>query len=47
MNKNKKGEIIGVILTILLLIIIVIFSNQNKENKTIMENIANAFIVPV
>ena len=47
MNKNKKGEIIGVILTILLLMIIVIFSNQNKENKTIMENIANAFIVPV
>ena len=40
MERDRKGGIIGVIITILILIILVVFSNTNSEKISIIENIA-------
>jgi len=47
MEREKKGGIIGVVITIIILILLVIFTNTNPENKSIVENIANVFVVPI
>lgn len=47
MERDKKGGIIGVVITLIILIILVIFSNNNSENMSIIENVANMIISPI
>lgn len=47
MEKDKKGGIIGIIVTIVILILLVVFTNTNSENISIIENIANTVVVPI
>lgn len=47
MERDKKSGIIGIIVTIIILILLVIFTNSNSDNISVIENIANAFVVPV
>ena len=46
MYKNKKGGLLGIIITVLILILIVIFSNR-EANTSFFENIANKLVMPV
>lgn len=46
MYKNKKAEIAGIIITILILILIVVFSNGNRE-ISFLENAVSKLIMPV
>lgn len=46
MYKNKKAEIIGIIITIVILIIIVIFSNGDN-NTSFLENAVSNIVMPV
>ena len=46
MYKNKKAEIIGIVITIIILILIVIFSNGEK-NASLFENIASNLVMPI
>ena len=39
MEKDKKGGIIGIIVTIVILILLVVFTNTDSENISIIENI--------
>ena len=47
MEKENKGGIVGVIITIIILILLVIFTNADSGNISIIENIANSIVVPV
>ena len=47
MERDRKGGIIGVIITILILIILVVFSNTNKENISVFENIVSTIVMPI
>lgn len=47
MERDRKGGIIGVIITIIILILLVVFTNTNSENISIIENIANTVVVPI
>ena len=47
MEREKRSGIIGVIITIIILILLVIFTNTNSGNISVIENIANTFVVPV
>ena len=46
MHRNKKAEIAGIVITIIILIFIVIFSNSDKGNS-FFENAATKLIMPV
>ena len=46
MYKNKKAEIVGIIITIIILILIVIFSNSDSE-ISFLENAASKLVMPV
>ena len=47
MEKDKKGGIIGIIITVIILIILVVFSNTNSENISIIENIASTIVMTI
>ena len=47
MEKDKKGGIIGIVITVIILIILVVFSNTNSENISIIENIASTIVMPI
>ena len=47
MERDKKGGIIGVVITVIILIILVVFSNTNSENISIIENIASTIVMPI
>lgn len=47
MERDKKGGIIGIIVTIIILILLVVFTNNHSESVSIIENIANVVVVPV
>ena len=47
MEKNNKGGIIGIVITVIILIILVVFSNTNSEKFSIVENFANAIVMPI
>ena len=47
MERDRKGGIIGVIITIIILILLVVFTNVNSENISIIENIANNIVMPI
>ena len=44
---NKKGEIIGIIVTVVILIFVVIITNIENNNTSYIENIANKLVNPV
>ena len=46
MYKNKKAEIAGIVITIVILILIVIFSNADSETS-FLENAASKLVMPV
>ena len=46
MYRNKKGGIIGIIITIIILILVVIFSNGEK-NTSFFENAATNLVMPI
>ncbi len=47
MYRNKKGEIIGIIVTILILILLVVLTNTENSNLSYIENIANKLVNPI
>ena len=47
MEREKKGGIIGIIITILILILLVVFTNTDSEKISIIENIANNIVMPI
>ena len=47
MYKNKKGEIIGIIVTIIILILLVILTNTENSNLSYVENVANKLVNPI
>ena len=46
MYKNKKGRLLGIVITIVVLILIVIFSNR-EANTSFFENVANKLVMPI
>ena len=46
MYKNKKAEIAGIVITIIILILIVIFSNADSQ-ISFLENVASKLVMPV
>ena len=46
MYKNKKAEIAGIVITIIILILIVVFSNSDRE-ISFLENAASKLVMPV
>ncbi len=46
MYKNKKAEIAGIVITIIILILIVVFSNADSETS-FLENAASKLVMPV
>ena len=47
MDRNQKGGIVGVIITVIILVLLVIFTNTDSDNVSIIENIANTVVVPI
>ena len=47
MERDRKGGIIGVIITILILIVLVVFTNTNSKEMSIVENFANNIVMPI
>lgn len=47
MERDKKGGIIGIIVTVVILIILVVLTNTGAENISIIENIASSIVMPI
>lgn len=47
MEKNRKGGIAGVVITIIILIILVVFTNTDSGKISIIENIASNVVMPI
>lgn len=47
MYRNKRTGIIGIIITIIILIIVVILTNIDVKNMSYVENVFNAFVMPI
>lgn len=47
MYRNKKTGIIGIIITIIILILVVILSNIDIKDMSYVENVFNAFVMPI
>ena len=47
MERDKKGGIVGIIITILILIVLIIFTNTDSEKISIVEGFANNIVVPI
>lgn len=47
MENNKKGGIIGIVITIIILILLVVFTNTDSEKISIIENIATNIVMPI
>ena len=47
MERDRKGGIVGIIITIIILIMLVIFSNVNSEKITSIENVASTIVMPI
>ena len=47
MEKDRKGGIVGVIITLIILIVLVVFTNTNSENISIIENIGSSIVMPI
>ena len=46
-NNHKKGETIGIVLTVIILIILVILSNAKLRNVSFLNNAANIIVIPI
>ena len=46
MDRDRKGGVIGVIITIIILILLIIFTNQDVKKETIINSIANTIVMP-
>ena len=46
MYKNKKGGIVGIILTTIVLILLVVLTNVENSNLSYLENVANKLVTP-
>lgn len=47
MYRNKKTGMIGIIITIIILILTVILSNIDVQKMSYLENVLNAFVMPI
>ena len=47
MEREKKGGIIGIVLTVLILIILIVVTNSDSENISIIENFASNIVSPI
>jgi len=47
MERDRKGGIVGVIITIAILILLVIFTNTDSGKISIIENIVNSIVMPM
>ena len=47
MEREKKGGIIGIVLTLILLIVLIVFTNSDSENISIIENFASNIVAPI
>ena len=47
MERDRKGGIVGIIITIIILIVLVVFTNTDSENISIVENIASNIVMPI
>ena len=47
MYKNKKGGIIGIIVTTIILILLVVLTNVENSNLSYVENVANKLVTPI
>lgn len=47
MDRDRKGGVIGVIITIIILILLIIFTNQDVKKETIINSIANTIVMPI
>lgn len=47
MYKNKKGGVIGIIVTIVILISLVVLTNTENSNLSYLENVANKLVNPI
>lgn len=47
MYRNKKGEIVGIVVTVIILILLVILTNTENSNLSYIENIANKLVNPI
>ena len=47
MERDRKGGIVGVIITIIILILLVVFTNTDSGKISIIENIANNIVMPI
>ncbi len=47
MHRNRKGEIIGIIVTAIILIFLVILTNTESSNLSFIENVANKLVNPI
>ena len=47
MENNRKGGIIGVVITVIILILLVVFTNTDSEEISIVEGIVNNIVMPI
>ena len=47
MENDKKGGIIGVVITIIILILLVVFTNTGSEEVSIIEGVATNIVMPI
>ena len=47
MEKDRKGGIVGIIITTVILILLVIFTNTDSEKISVVENIASSIVMPI
>lgn len=47
MYRNKRTGIIGIVITIIILILVVILSNIDIQKMSYVENVFNAFVMPI
>jgi len=47
MERDKKGGIVGVVVTVIILVLLVVFTNTNSEKVSVIENIASNVVMPI
>ena len=47
MEKDRKGGIVGIIITTVILILLVIFTNTDSEKISVVENIESSIVMPI
>ena len=47
MHRNKKGEIAGIVVTVIILVLLIVLTNIENSNLSYIENIANKLVNPI